>query len=74
MRINRDQLNALLALPDDKLWAEVVRLGGGYGFKLPTEPPPKDQMARLREAANADKIKMSDAIKLLNEYRSEGKK
>ena len=74
MKLNKEQLAALLALPDDKLWAEIVRLGGAYGMKLPSTPPPADQMAHLRSAVNADKLKMSDALKLMNEIKRGGRK
>ena len=74
MKLNKEQLAALLALPDDKLWAEIVRLGGAYGMRVPSTPPPADQMARLRSAVNADKLKMSDALRLMNEIKREGRK
>ncbi len=73
MRVNKEQLNALLALPDEQLWAEVVKLGSSYGFTLPKNPPPKDQMAKLRATVNTDKIKMSEAVRLLNELKKEGR-
>ena len=31
MRFDREKLEALAALPDDKLWAEVVRIAESYG-------------------------------------------
>ena len=74
MKIDKEKLDKLLSLPDDKLWAEIVRLGGAYGMKIPTAPPPADQMARLRSAVNTDKLRMSDAIKLMNEIKREGRK
>ena len=74
VRINKEQLNALLSLPDDKLWEEVLRLGGGYGLKLPKSCPAPEQRAALRSAVNSDKIKMSDAMRILNQIKREGKK
>ncbi len=74
MRINKEQLNALLSLPDDKLWEEVLKLGGGYGLKLPKSCPPPEQMAALRSAVNTDKLKMSDAMRILNQIKREGGK
>lgn len=74
MRINKEQLNALLSLPDDKLWEEVLKLGGRYGLKLPKSCPPPDQMAALRSAVNTDKLRMSDAMRIINQIKREGGK
>ena len=69
MKINKEQLDALMRLPDDRLWGEIVRMAAGYGFVLPAEVPPKEQMEKLRGAAGAGKISAMDALRLLNEYK-----
>lgn len=70
MRFDRSQLEALAALPDDRLWEEVVKMAGSYGFSLPTETPKHSDMQKLREAALGSKINLSDAMRLLNQYKT----
>lgn len=69
MRINKEKLEALTNLPDDKLWAEIVAVAASYGFALPKETPPKETLAKLRSAVSGDKLNVADAIKVLNKYR-----
>ncbi len=69
MRIDKAQLEAIAALPDDKLWATVVSMAKGYGFALPEKTPPHEELEKLRGAVNADKINVSDAMRVLNSYR-----
>ncbi len=72
MRINKQQLERLMELPDDALWREIVAIGGAHGFKLPEKTPTHDELMKLRSIANGKKINLSDAMKLLNEYRRGG--
>ena len=69
MKINRTEIMRLAALPDDLLWAEIVRIASGYGIALPTSVPPHSEMEKLREAVTGSKINMGDAMRLLNTYR-----
>ncbi|MBE6532374.1 MAG: hypothetical protein E7676_02555 [Ruminococcaceae bacterium] len=69
MRIDKAQLEAIAAMPDDKLWATVVSMARGYGFSLPDKTPPHEDLEKLRAAVSADKINVSDAMRLLNSYR-----
>lgn len=70
MRIDRNQLQALAALPDDRLWAEVLKMASQYGFELPRETPPHDQLQKLRELATGARLNLSDAMRLLNQYKA----
>ena len=69
MRIDKAQLEAIAAMPDDKLWATVVAMARGYGFSLPEKTPSHEELEKLRTAVNADKINVSDAMRVLNNYR-----
>lgn len=69
MRFDRNKLEAMAALPDDKLWAQIVEIARGYGFKLPDQTPSHEEMQKLREMALGSKINMTDAMKLLNQYK-----
>lgn len=69
MRIDKAQLEAIAALPDDKLWETVVGMAKSYGFSLPEKTPPHEDLQKLRGAVNAEKINVSEALRLLNSYR-----
>lgn len=69
MRINKAQLEAIAALPDDKLWATVVNMAKSYGFSLPENTPSHEELEKLRGMVNSEKINVGEALKLLNNYR-----
>ncbi len=70
MRIDRSRLQALAALPDDKLWAEATKMAAQYGIELPKETPPHDQLQQLRELALGSRLNLSDAVRLINQYKT----
>ena len=70
MRFDRSKLEEMAALPDDKLWMQIVQIAGTYGFKLPEKTPSHEEMQKLREMALGSKISMTDAMRLLNQYKS----
>ena len=72
MKFNREELEALSALPDDKLWAEVRKIGVGYGLKLPDRQPSHEELEKLRQIATAGKISMPEAMRLINKYKKGG--
>ena len=69
MKIDKSQLEAIAALPDEQLWATVVKMARSYGFSLPEKTPTHSEIEKLRGAVNAEKINVSEALKLLNNYR-----
>lgn len=69
MRFDREKLEALAALPDEKLWAEVVRIADMYGYSLPNETPSHTDLEKMRAAVRSDKINVSEALKLVNQYK-----
>lgn len=70
MKINKQQLAALAALPDEALWQEIVTMGAKHGIKIPTEPPSHEELLRLRGIiSDPDKLRMSDAIRAVNDYK-----
>ncbi len=70
MRIDRSRLQALAALPDDELWAEATKMAAQYGIALPSEAPPHDQLQQLRELAMGSRLNLSDAVRLINQYKT----
>lgn len=69
MKFNKEQLDALIALPDDALWAEVIKLAKGYGVALPEKTPSHQELMKLRGVVSGSQINMFEAMKLLNEYK-----
>lgn len=71
MKINREKIEALCAMPDDELWREVQKIASGYGFKLPDKVPSKEDMQKMRNAVCGTKINLTEALKIINNYRGE---
>lgn len=70
MRIDKAKLEALAALPDDRLWAAVRQLAASHGLSLPEGTPPHEELERLRTMAKeADRLSLRDAMRLINAYR-----
>ena len=69
MRFDKEKLEALAAMPDDKLWAEVVKIAAGFGYTLPKDTPPHSELEKMRSAVRADKINVADAMRLVNQYK-----
>jgi hypothetical protein len=73
MKVNKDQLKKLAELPDDKLWAEIVRMGESYGINMPKATPPHDQLEKLRSTVSGTRLNIGEAVKILTEYKKGGK-
>lgn len=73
MRMNKSQLEALAALPDDKLWEEVIKIAASFGFSLPKNTPPHEELEKMRELARSQKINPSEALRLVNQYKKTGR-
>lgn len=71
MRLDKEKLDELVALPDDRLWEEVVRMAESFGYSLPRRTPPHDQLEKMRSAVRGDKINVGEALRLVNKYRRE---
>ncbi len=74
MRIDKEKLDALMCLPDDALWREVVKVGASKGFKLPECPPPHSELERLRATVKDGKLNLGGALKIIDNYRKNGGK
>ena len=71
MRFDKEKLEALAALPDDKLWAEVVRIAESYGYSLPQKTPSHEDLEKMRAAARSERINLSEAMRLVNQYKKQ---
>ena len=73
MRFDKNQLQALAALPDDELWREVVKIASSFGYSLPEQTPSHNDLQKMRDAISGQKISITDAAKLLNQYKKMGR-
>ena len=71
MKINKEKIEALCAMPDEELWREVQKIARGYGFKLPDRVPSKEDMQKMRNAVSGTKINLGDALKIINSYKGD---
>ncbi|MBR3875695.1 MAG: hypothetical protein IKJ25_02830 [Clostridia bacterium] len=70
MRFDRARLEALAALPDDKLWAEVLKIADSFGYSLPRQTPPHSELQKMRDAVKSDRINVSEALRVVNQYKN----
>jgi hypothetical protein len=69
MRFDKEKLAALAAMPDDKLWAEVVKIAEGFGYALPKTTPPHSELEKMRSAVKSERINVSEAMRVVNQYK-----
>lgn len=69
MRFDKTKLEALAAMPDDQLWAEIVKIADGFGYALPKQTPPHSELEKMRSAVKSERINVSEALKIANKYR-----
>lgn len=69
MRFDKAKLDELISMPDDKLWAEVVKIADGFGYALPKSTPPHSELEKMRNAARSDKINVSEALRVVSQYK-----
>ncbi len=73
MKIDREQLAALAKKSDGELWNTIQKIAGEYGYTLPKNPPPGNEMDKIRNImSGSEKINMRDAVKILNTYKKRG--
>lgn len=71
MKIDREKMEALCAMPDEQLWREVQRIAASYGFKLPDKVPSKEEMQKMRDAVSGTKINLGEALKIIKNYKGD---
>ena len=71
MRFDKAKLEKLAAMPDDQLWAEVTRIANSFGYSLPKQTPSHADLEKMRVAVRSDKINVSEALKLVNQYKKD---
>jgi hypothetical protein len=70
MKIEREKIKAMCALPDEELWAQIVTIAAEHGFELPKTPPKHEDMEKLRAAVNSGtRLNLTAALKIIDSYR-----
>lgn len=70
MRLDKDKLLDMVALPDAELWKMIVEIGRGHGFTLPEKAPPHEELEKLRGIVkDGSKMNVASALRLLNKYK-----
>ena len=70
MKINKEKLEALASLPDNKMWEEIKKMAAERGLELPGEAPPRETLERIRRAmTGAGRISLAEAAKIMQRYK-----
>ena len=74
MKIDKEKIKAMCALPDEVLWSQIVSIGAENGFTLPKSVPSHTDMQRLRDAVNGGtKMNLAAALKIIDNHRKSAK-
>ena len=75
MKIDGDKLKSMCEMSDSALWCEIRNIAAKHGFSLPEKTPEHGDMEKIRGAVSGGaKIKLGEAVKILNDYkRRQGK-
>ena len=69
MKFDKTRLMELAALPDEKLWEEIMRIAGTFGYSLPNQTPPHEELEKMRSMVRSDKINVTEAMRMVNRYK-----
>ncbi|MBQ7363471.1 MAG: hypothetical protein IJW48_03355 [Clostridia bacterium] len=70
MKIDKDKLDALVAMSDGELWGEIRKIASAHGFTLPDRTPEHSEMEKIRGAVSGGaRINLGEAVRILNDYK-----
>lgn len=70
MRLDKESLEKMAALPDDQLWATVRKTAEAHGIALPNRTPKHEELDKLRAILkDTEKLSPIKAMKLINDYK-----
>ena len=70
MRLDKEKIQRLAALPDELLWKEIQSMLKKHGIQLPDRVPNAEDMKRLREAfVLGEGISPMEAARFIGEYK-----
>lgn len=70
MKIDKTKLDAMLTLSDEQLWEEIRSVAKSKGINMPERTPSNAELNKVRSAlADADKLNLPTAIRLINDLK-----
>lgn len=70
MRIDKEKLSALAALPDEELWRQVKSIAASHGLSLAEKTPSHEELEKLRGIVlGGSKLSLAGAMKIVNQYK-----
>ena len=70
MKVNKEQMKRLAEKSDKELWEEIIAIAKRHGYTLSEKPPSHEDIERIRRALlGAEKISLSEATKIMNNYK-----
>ena len=70
MKIDKTKLNAMLSLSDEQLWEEIRAVAKSKGISMLEKTPTCAELNKVRSAlADADKLNLPTAIRLINDLK-----
>ncbi len=75
MKFDSSKIHEMLGKSDEEMWREIRMIGSARGVTLPEMPPSTGEMQKIRHAlGGAEKMNLSQALSLINNYRKSGGK
>ncbi len=70
MKIDKDKLRAVAALPDDELWRLIREIAAGHGFTLPERTPSHGELEKIRTAiSHGASPNIAEALRVIKDYK-----
>lgn len=70
MRVDKEKLKRLAEKSDAELWREILSIAKSHGYTLPEKMPKHEDIERIRRVfSGAEKISLTDAAKIMNNYK-----
>ena len=74
MKIDKEKLAGIVAMPDEELWAMIRSVVRSHGIKLPEKCPPHEELEMVRAAlSHGASPNIAEAVKVVNNYRKGAK-
>ena len=70
MKINKEEMKRLAEKSDSELWNEIQSIAKKHGYTLPSAMPKHEDIEKIRRALlGVEKINLTDAAKIMNNYK-----
>lgn len=74
MRIDKEKLAGVVAMPDEELWDMICSVARSHGIRLPEKCPPHAELEKVRMAlTHGASPNVAEAIRVVNNYRKGAK-